>query len=267
MKKIFLVTGLVLATIISCAPPEEVVEEKPAVTQQDFNQQLKDKKQFVESIYAAINGAMLMADTAKITDTFLIQESTLGFYPILGTHTTAAIPDSNFNAVMVTSYQAGLPLPEGMKTDWFRSEVYTDIKDLKSGKPMSSLVMNDTDPRLWSTSFAFINALQQLRYIIVVHPVKFFAGDLPKGSDTFDPAAMEAVMMIYDLKDQRICGAKKIQVEGPQSISYSYDAASSENGWKDKSDDAAAYKFETENCDSLVGNTFRVLESQFIIKQ
>lgn len=267
MKKIFLVTGFALATFVSCAPPEEVVEEKPAVTQQDFNQQLKDKKQFIESIYAAINSAMLMADTAKITDTFLIQETTLGFYPILGTHTNEAIPDSNFNAVMVTSYQAGLPLPEGMKTDWFRSGVFTDITDLKGGKPMSSLVMNDTDPRLWSTSFAFINALQQLRYVVVVHPLQFSAGALYASNETFEPASMEGVLMIYDLKEKRICGAKKIQVEGPQSISYSYDAASSENGWKDKSGDAAAYKFETENRDSLVGNTFRVLESQFIIKQ
>lgn len=267
MKRILLAAGFALATIVSCAPPVEVVEEKPAVTQQDFNQQLKDKKQFVESLYAAINSAMLMADTAKITDTFQIQESTLGFYPILGTHTTAAIPDSNFNAVMVTSYQAGLPLPEGMKTDWFRSGVFTDITDLKGGKPMSSLVMNDTDPRLWSTSFAFVNALQQLRYVVVVHPLQFSAGALYASSETFEPASMEGVLMIYDIKEKKICGAKKFQVKGPQNISYSYDAPSSDNGWKDKSEGAATYKFETENRDSLVGNTFRVLESQFIIKQ
>jgi hypothetical protein len=267
MKKTLLATLALPFVFISCAPPEEVQEEKPAHTQQEFSALLKDKKQFIESLYAAINSAMLMADTATVTDTFLVSEAGLGFYPLLGTHTNAAIPDSTFNAVMVSSYAAGLPLPEGMKSDWFRSDVFVDLTDLKNGKPMSSLVMNDTDPRLWSSSFTFITALQQLRYIVVVHPVKFSAGQLSATNDTFDPADMEAVLMIYDLQEKRICGARKIYAEGPQSISYSYEAASSENGWKDKSDDAAAYKFEKENQDTLVGNTFRALESQFKVRR
>lgn len=251
---------------LSCETPP-AAEATRTITEQDYKNLLRDKKTLIESLYAAINSAMLMADTAPVTDSFSITESTLGFNAVIGTHTNEADPDSAFNAVFVSSYSAGLPMPDGMQSDWFKSNVYSDLISCKNGGATESYNLTQGDSRLWSTSYAFVQALDQLRYIVVVHPVQFNAGALYTSSETFDPASMQGVLMIYDIKEKRICGAKKIQVEGPQNISYSYDAPSSENGWKDKSEGAAAYKFETENRDTLVGNTFRVLESQFVIKR
>ncbi len=266
MGKLFAAILIITLSLCSC-DSQQPDQEVSTITAQDFNNLLRDKKSIIESLYAAINSAMLMADTTPITDTFLINESALGFNAVIGTHTNEGEPDSAFNAVFVSSYTAGLPLPEGMKSDWFKSDVYSDLVNCKNGKAPESYGLYENDSRLWSTSCAFLQSLSQLRYIVVVHPLQFSAGALYASSETFEPASMEGVLMIYDIKEKKICGAKKIQVEGPQNISYSYDAPSSENGWKDKSEGAATYKFETENRDSLVGNTFRVLESQFIIKQ
>jgi hypothetical protein len=266
MNKFAAVLILVAIMFCSCETPPPT-EESLSMTKEDYQNLLRDKKTLIESLYAAINSAMLMADTAPITDSFFISESSLGFNAVIGTHTNNADPDSSFNAVFVSSYNAGLPLPEGMTTDWFESSVYSDLISCKNGGTAKSYGLFENDERLWSTSYAFVQSLTQLRYVVVVHPVQFNAGALYTSRETFDPSSMQGVLMIYDIKEKRICGAKKIQVEGPQNISYSYDAPSSQNGWKDKSDDAAKNKFETENRDTLVGNTFRVLESQFVIKR
>lgn len=266
MKRISLSVLIFVIAFLSCEAPQPA-EESRVITEQDYKNLLREKKTLIESLYAAINSAMLMADTTPVTVSFAVSEVSLGFNAVIGTHTDEADPDSTFNAVFVASYSAGLPLPEGMQTDWFKSDVFADLTSCKSGGTADSYSLTPGDSRLWSTSYAFLKSLEQLRYVVVVHPVEFNAGALYASNETFDPASMTAILMIYDIKEKRICGAKKIDVQGPQNISYSYDAPSSENGWKDKSEGAAAYKFEMENRDSLVGNTFRVLESRFEIRR
>ncbi len=242
----------------SSSVDEQVSQMTSKAEYEKFRQ---DNQKFLDDLSAGIVQAMLMADTAQITDTFLLATSHLGFLPVVGTHTDDGEVNKEFNALWVGSYAHGLPLAEGMNVDYFRSECYLNLQCVKGGKTAEEYGLGDTDDRAWPTSYAFVEAMKQLRYVVVIHPKTFTPGILYVSSQTFESASLNGVMMIYDLKEKRICGAKEIHTTGPESISYSFDAPSLNNGYTDKADEAAVYEFEKENRESLFRNTLLKLGS------
>lgn len=261
MKKISLIAftvGYVLSSCGNLTPEEAVVA---SISKVQYEKLRQDNQKFLGELSAGIVQAMLMADTANITDTFLLETDHLGFSPVVGTHTNDGEVNKEFNAIWVGSYAHGLPLAEGMTEDYFRSECYLNLQKVNGGKTAEEYGLGDNDERAWPTSYAFVEAMKQLRYVVVIHPKSFTAGALYLSSQTFEAASLDGVMMIYDLKENRICGAKEIHTTGPESISYSFDAPSSNNGYKDKADDAAVYEFEKENREGLFRNTLLELGS------
>lgn len=245
-------------------------ENPPAkkITKADYEKLLKERNSSINELHAAILNAIAAATDAQPNDSISIGDTLLGFSPVIGTHTNEAEPYKTFNAILVASYIAeGKSLPAGMEEDWLQSDVMRDIESCKNGKPVQSFMLTEGDERLWSTGAAFVNALAQLRYVVIVHPAKFYAGVLHPGNETFETAELSGTIVIYDLKEKRVCGAKKIQVTGPETINYSYDKASSDNGWKDKSGDAAAHRFKTENREVLVRNVFDALNEIIPVKK
>ena len=248
-------------TLSSCGDSTNEKTPFSAINKSEYEKFRMSNQKMLDDLSAGIVQAMLMADTAQITDTFLLATSHLGFSPVVGTHTDDGEVNKDFNALWVGSYAHGLPLPDGMEQDYFRSECYLNLQFVKGGKTAEEYGLGDTDDRAWPTSYAFVEAMKQLRYVVVIHPKSFTAGALYVSSQTFEAASLDGVMMIYDLKEKRICGAKEIHTSGPESISYSFDAPSSNNGYKDKADDAAVYEFEKENRESLFRNTLLRLGS------
>ena len=252
---------LVLSSIFlfSCGTSSTNEEVKNKITKEDYTKFRNENQRMLDDLSASIVQAMLMADTVEITDTFLLTTKHLGFTPVMGTHTEEGSPDSAFNAIWVGSYAHGLPLPEGMKEDYFKSECLLNLRDVKEGKTPDEYGLGEGDSRSYSTGYAFVQAMKQLQYVVVVHPLSFTAGAVYMSSRTFDPAVLDAVIMIYDVKNKKVCGARKVHVSGPQEISYSFDAPSTGNGYADKEDQAALYKFEIENRDVVFRNTMKTL--------
>lgn len=261
MKNIALYLVVCCFVFAGCSSSSVDQQVSQITSKAEYEKFRQDNQKFLDDLSVGIVQAMLMADTAQITDTFLLASNHLGFLPVVGTHTDDGEVNKEFNALWVGSYAHGLPLPEGMKEDYFRSECYLNLQKVNGGKTAEEYGLGDNDERAWPTSYAFVEAMKQLRYVVVVHPQTFIPGMLYLSSQTFEPAAIGGVMMIYDLKEKRICGAKKIEATGPESISYSFDEPSSDNGYKDKADDAAAYEFEKENREGLFRNTLLQLGS------
>lgn len=261
MKDIALCLVVCCFVFAGCSSSFVDQQVSPITSKAEYEKFRQDNQKFLDDLSVGIVQAMLMADTAQITDTFLLATSHLGFSPVVGTHTDDGEVNKDFNALWVGSYAHGLPLPDGMEQDYFRSECYLNLQFVKGGKTAEEYGLGDTDDRAWPTSYAFVEAMKQLRYVVVIHPKSFTAGALYVSSQTFEAASLSGVMMIYDLKEKRICGAKEIHTSGPESISYSFDAPSSNNGYKDKADDAAVYEFEKENRESLFRNTLLQLGS------
>lgn len=259
--KNFVLIILIAASAIStgCCSPDEEEQVVRSIGKSDYEKFRLENQKMLDDLSAGIVQAMLTADTAAITDTFLLETKHLGFSPVMGTHTNEGEADPEFNAIWVGSYAHGMPMPDGMKEDYFRSSCYLNLKHVKEGKTPEEYGLGDSDSRAFSTGYAFVEAMKQLRYVVVIHPRQFSAGNLYVSSKTFEPAQLDGVLMIYDLKERKSCGAKLVKTSGPESISYIFDAPSNGNGYSDKEDQAAVYEFEKENREALFRNTMITL--------
>lgn len=261
------IAGFVCAAaliIASCNSTAEKIEDAHTLTKKAFEGAMEKSKSRIAGLYAEINSLIDTARNAAVTDTFVDLPDHFWFIPLRQDNSVAQrLPDSDFNALLISTCAAADTLPKGMKTDYFESNVYLDIIELSKGLPARHYGEPidyqglETIPT-YARSVMLINQLEKMRYIVIVDMLSFDPGSLDYDAKLFVPATMEAKVMVYDRVNRKICGVKQLAVEGPEEFNHTT-VEDNTNGFRDKN--KVADQLEFYNKVSIAGKILRSIRS------
>ena len=257
--KSFLLLALPAAVFFSCGGNSSDSADKESISRKKQNELLTAKKSQISSLVENLRSIQSGLSQVEETDSFAFETDSLDFTPVYGTHSDSGEVNKNFNAIYISSVALGGKLPEFMPEDYFTNEYFSVLSDLAATGTVSHAGLDSSDSRYWNTAIAWMTAVDQLRYVIIVEPLSYTPGNVSAVTNSMDIANLQGRMYVYDLKKKTFTGAREFTMDGPDEISFSYQKASAANGWNEDPQKAAEYQFKEKTKEYILGHTIGLL--------
>lgn len=272
MLKTVSASCLLVLLFTNCAESPSPYEEETRIKREEYEKLFAEKENELKSTYNKLIEVLHISDTAAVTDTFLISDPKLGFQYRLDSHPDSSILEPGFNAIFLGSYAATDTLPLGMYPDYFSCKFFRCLQVLTDSLESTTLTSDVNSAYVWAQATIFINAVSQLRYVVVVRPDWFFSGDLNVDGGTFRPDGLRARILVYDLKEDRICGVKKISASGTGEFTIQYDSIPAEGKHGDITPEVnkqgvAESAFKNNNKNALITAVMATLGSHVTLSE
>jgi hypothetical protein len=252
MKRIAICIFAIVIALSACGPSELEQYQALLKSRKDryFEMQRKNQSKihdFIQLLQELRNG---FADTPENIE-FEFEVDTLNFTAAFGVLSDSAVVNPKFNAIFLSTQSLGDSLLPNMQVDFYANEYFEAINGFNKTGFYEYSYMDSTDSRYWNTGTAWLKAFDQLRYVIIVDPWTYFAGSASALTGTMEIAELKGRMYVYDLKKKTYIGVSEFNSFGPDEISYSYKEPNSDNGYQDKSQQAAESKMRTANIEHI----------------
>lgn len=258
--KSFLLLFLIAGSLFSCGGnTSSDASDKESYSRKKQNELLAARKSQISLLVESLRALQPVLAQTEETDSFAFELDSLDFTPVYGTHSDSGEVNPKFNAMYISSVALGGKLPEYMPEDYFVNDYFNVLSDLASAGTVSHAGLDSSDSRYWNTAIAWMMAMNQLRYVIIVEPVSYAPGSVMASSNTMDLANLQGRMYVYDLKKKTFTGAREFTMDGPDEISFSYQKASAANGWNEDPQKAAEYQFKAKTKEYIFSHTIGLL--------